>query len=147
MRKLFVSITFLGLFLLFGTQGYAQNTDPFQKIKTHLNEVVKDIHQTTEPELKREKLDTELTGLISTISKVENMDGIHDTDRDNLSDLRTDLQNKKDELNGENGYARVPSNQLNDYATFVQQDLEQADSVVTLSLSTALLIVIILLLL
>ena len=147
MKKLVLSITVLGMLLVFGNKVFSQTADPMKKLKTHLNEVVSDVQETEAPDQKREILNAELTDLITTIEKVEGMERVPEEDISKLKAIRGDLQNKKDELNGENGYTRVPANQLNNYANFVQQDFEQADRVVTLSLTTVLLVVIILLLL
>jgi hypothetical protein len=68
-------------------------------------------------------------------------------DKNNLDSFKKLLTEKQDELNGVNGYEPVGNNQLDDFADYVQQDIEQADSVVTISVTTALLIIIILLLL
>lgn len=72
---------------------------------------------------------------------------VPETDKEALAGFKNDLIEKKNELNGQDGFAKVPDNRLNDFAQYVQQDMEQADRVVTISLTTALLIVIILLLL
>ena len=74
------------------------------------------------------------------------MAGISQEDQDNLAALRNKMQNHQHELNGTNGLDQVQNNQLNNFSNYVQQDLEQADTII-ISLTAALLIVIILLLL
>jgi hypothetical protein len=68
-------------------------------------------------------------------------------EKESIDDLRSRLQEKVDELNGQNGYTAVPDGQLDTFADYVQQDFEQADRVLTIGVTTALLIVLILLLL
>jgi hypothetical protein len=147
MKKLTISIFFFGLVAMLSTTAFAQSVDPQERLKKHINDVVEEVHKTENPDEKRAVLNRSLGNLISTVDKVEGMDRVPEEDLNTLADLKQNLQDKKDELNGENGYAKVPANQLNNFANFVQQDLEQADTVVTLSLTTALLIVLILLLL
>ncbi|MCB0287262.1 MAG: hypothetical protein KDE57_11445, partial [Calditrichaeota bacterium] len=57
------------------------------------------------------------------------------------------LQDKQDELMGNNGYERVSDAQLNAFSDYVVQDMEQADKTISISLVSALLIVIIIILL
>ena len=71
---------------------------------------------------------------------------ISKNDVDGIDRLKATLQEKQDELAGSNGYARVPDEQLNSFAEYVVQDMEQADQVITISLVTLLLIVILIVL-
>lgn len=84
--------------------------------------------------------------MIGAIEKVEGMRAVSETEKQGLQVFKEDIQNKKDELNGNNGFSAVPNNSLNNFADYVQQDLEQADTV-TIGVTTLLLIIIILLLL
>jgi hypothetical protein len=63
-----------------------------------------------------------------------------------LDRVRAALQEKSDELAGANGFDRVPDNQLNAFATYIVQDMEQADKTISISLVAALLIIIIIIL-
>jgi hypothetical protein len=56
--------------------------------------------------------------------------------------LEAKIAERQNELNGLNGYEKVPDSQLNQFASFTLQDIEQADAVLTISLTTLLLIII-----
>ncbi len=77
---------------------------------------------------------------------VKSLPLVSNDDVEGINRLKATLQQKQDELAGNNGYARVPDNQLNAFSDYVVQDMEQADQVVTISLVTLLLIVILIVL-
>jgi len=95
---------------------------------------------------KREILDGSLEEMIQAIDKIKEKKSISESDKKGLAVFKDNLVDRKNELNGLNGFKKVPNNQLNQYANYIQQNVEQADAV-TISVTTALLIVIILLLL
>ncbi len=74
------------------------------------------------------------------------MSALSPKDQSALNQLTESITAKKNELNGLAGYKRVPNNQLNEFANFIQQDMEQADTI-TISVLVAVLIVLVLLLL
>lgn len=146
MKRLMLSILFIGL-LGFAAPVTAQSSDGHEALKKHINKIVVKVEKEESADQKRAILDESLEDMITALERVESKRSVTETDKKALADFKENLQDRKDELNGLNGYAIVPNNQLNNYANFIQQDIEQADRVVTLSLTTALLIIIILLLL
>lgn len=145
MRK---SIVFLIIFgwvsLLNPVQ--AQSTDGQDALKKHVNTMVKKVEKADDAGEKRVILDESLGKLMKAMDRVRTNAAVSETDKEALSHLKRSIKEKKDELNGLNGFAKVPDRRLDQFAQYVQQDMEQADAV-TLSLTTVLLIVIILLLL
>jgi hypothetical protein len=125
----------------------AQSNDAINMFKKHVNGVVQKVEMAETPNKKRKLLNTSFEKLLSTFNKAESMQTLSGTDQASLNKLRATITEKQNELNGHEGFKRVPDNQLNNFANFVQQDLEQADSTVTISVTVLLLIVIILLLL
>ena len=125
----------------------AQVKDGHEALKKHINSVVEKVKETETPDKKREILDESLTNMVTAIDRVSKRSSVTETDKEGLKEFKTMLTERKDELNGVNGFTRVPNNKLNNYANFIQQDIEQADTTLTISLTTVLLIVIILLLL
>lgn len=145
--KTLYKFTLILLFSGFSAGIMAQSSaDAQARFKKHINSVVEKVEQTDDVNKKREVLNDSFQDLIGAIEKVESMKAIPSEDVEGLAALKDDIQNKKDELNGENGFTKVPNNKLNNFANFVQQDLEQADSRVTISVTTLLLIIIILIL-
>lgn len=125
----------------------AQQPDAHDRLKAEINKMVENVKVAETADEKREILNTSFDNLIHTFNKVQTVESVPESDKEALADLEENILDKKNELNGKDGYEKVPDNQLNDFAQFVQQDIEQADRVLTISLTTALLIVLILLLL
>ncbi len=146
MKKFTFSILVFSLMALLSPL-QAQSDRGQDIIKNSINEMVSDVEKADNAADKRVILNKSLDKLITAIDRVEAMKAVPDSDKTVLSSFKEDLSEKKNELNGMDGYRKVPNNQLNNFANFIQQDFEQADKFVTLSLSTVLLIVIILLLL
>ncbi|MDX1642597.1 MAG: hypothetical protein R3220_12915 [Balneolaceae bacterium] len=146
MKKLTISFLLL-LFSATFLPLQAQTSDAHDQLKAEINDMVENVKKAETAVEKREILNTSFDDLIATFNRVQSMDRVPESDKKALADFKNDIQDKKDELNGTNGYERVPDSELNDFAQFVQQDLEQADRYVTISITTALLIILILLLL
>ena len=144
MKKLTLFLLFVG-FIGFNNPLMAQNTNGHEAIKKHINSVVEKVEKTEAPGQKRKVLDESLTDMVTAIDRVAARKSVSTTDKQGLAQFKKKLMERKDELNGTNGFTRVSNKQLNQYAQFIQQDIEQADAV-TISLTTALLIIIILLL-
>lgn len=125
----------------------AQNTgDAETMFKKHINKMVESVEKVDAPDEKRVILNNSFDNLIGAIEKVESMGAVPETDKEGLKVFKADIQEKKNELNGVNGFSPVANNNLNNFANFVQQDLEQADTV-TIGVTTLLLIILILILL
>jgi len=58
-----------------------------------------------------------------------------------IDQMKAKLQDKQDQLEGNNGYTRVSDLQLNQFSNYVVQDMEQADPIISISLVTLLLII------
>jgi hypothetical protein len=61
--------------------------------------------------------------------------------------LKATLLEKQNELEGKNGYERVPDAQLNAFSNYVVQDMEQAVGTITISVLALVLIIILIVLL
>lgn len=142
-------VLFLGIFLTSITQhpADAQNLNAQKEFKKYIHSMVQDVEQADSADEKREILNRSLNKLQNALVKVENMDGIPEADRDGIANFKDEIREKQMELNGEGRFNRVSNSELNKFAEYIQQDLEQADRTLNISLTAALLIVIILLLL
>ena len=145
MRKFILSVIVLSLVGLVSPLK-AQLNDGHERLKNHINSVVEKVEEAESPLQKREILDGSLEEMIQAIDKVKEKKSVSESDKKGLAVFKDNLVDRKNELNGLNGFKKVPNNQLNQYANYIQQNVEQADAV-TISVTTALLIVIILLLL
>lgn len=122
------------------------DVNPHEQLKQHVREVVENVKAAPTAAEKRSILDDELRSMITALDRARKMTN-RPSEKESIDALRARLQEKLDELNGQNGYTAVPNGQLNTFADYVQQDFEQADRVVTIGVTTALLVVLILLLL
>lgn len=117
------------------------------KIKSYINDVVQEVEAEKNAEQKRLILDSSLEKLITVFDKVEKMNRFSSEEKAGIIELKNTLVERKNELNGENGFKAVQSNQLNNFANYIQQDLEQADPYITISVGLAIVIALLLLLL
>lgn len=124
--------------------GNAEGKDRIQK---YFNDTASKVKATTDPAEKRAILDQSFQNMSKALDKVQSSPLISKEDRAGLGQLKATIQENQDELTGSNGYERVPDTQLNAFSEYVVQNMEQADRTITISLVTALLIVIIIILL
>lgn len=146
MKKFIFSILTLAFIGLISPLQAQKSGNAETIFKKHINKMVESVEKSKTADAKREVLNESFDDLIDAIEKVETMKTVPQKDKDGLVTFKADIQEKKDELNGLNGFNAVPSNNLNNFAHFVQQDLEQADTV-TIGVTTLLLIILILILL
>lgn len=114
--------------------------------KKYINNMVQRVEKTQDPARKREIMNNSFDSMISTFNTVLKMGLGSQNDKKALITLKADIKEKKNELNGLDGFNRVADRKLNNFANYVQQDIEQADTVV-ISISATLLAIIIVLLL
>ncbi|MEX0928246.1 MAG: hypothetical protein WDZ53_02500 [Balneolales bacterium] len=116
------------------------------EIKKYINHIVHQVKLTGDPAEKRLILDESLVTLQEALTRVHTFAALTGADQRNINSLVTDIREKQDELHGANGYSRVGDSELNDFSEFIQQDLEQANRTITISVTTALLAALILVL-
>lgn len=123
------------------------DVSPQDRLKKEVQEMVQEVKKAPSAAEKRSILDTKLRDMIAALDRAEDMGALSSSDEQGIDVLRSRLQENLDELNGHNGFEPVPDGQLNNFADYVQQDFEQANSTVTLSVTTALLILLLIILL
>jgi septal ring factor EnvC (AmiA/AmiB activator) len=123
--------------------GLAAGQDNVQK---YFNDAAREVKAAADPSQKRAILDNKIEDMSKALGTVRNSRLVSQADREGLDRLNASLQEKRDELAGTNGYARVADDQLNAFSDYVVQDMEQADRTITIGVVTALLIVIIIIL-
>jgi predicted tellurium resistance membrane protein TerC len=137
------------LFLVFATHmmAFGQSTDITKTFKKHFNETVQKVHQTESADEKRTILNKSLTKMMTAIDRIESRANLSEEGKAQLSSYEDGISEKYQELNGLNGFDKVMDKNLNDFSDYSQNYMEQADRTVTIGITTALLILIILLLL
>ncbi|HEX5131940.1 MAG TPA: hypothetical protein VFX92_05580 [Candidatus Krumholzibacteria bacterium] len=116
------------------------------RIHGYLNETALQVRATPGVLHKREILSTRLGQLTRALAAARNMPLTSAGDAANLARIADTLHERSDELAGVNGFERVPDDQLDAFASYIVQDMEQADRTVSMSLVTLLLIIIIVIL-
>jgi len=141
-----VSLTVFGLVVMMLVQIQPGNAEGNDGIKKYFSDTASKVKATAEPAQKREILDKSLQTMSKALDRVESSGLISQKDRAGIDGFKTTLQAKLDELLGRDGYERVTDAQLNSFSDYVVQDMEQAAQTITISLVSALLIIIILIL-
>jgi len=113
----------------------------------HFNETVKTVHKTDNADDKRALLNESFNKMIATIDRIEALASLTEDESTILASFRFDLTEKLSELNGLDGFDQIVDSDLNDFSNFSQDMIEQANRTITIGVTTALLILIILLLL
>jgi hypothetical protein len=123
------------------------NAQGTSKIQNYFNDTAVKVKATADPAQKRALLDNSLQSMSKALEQVESSGLVSEEDQAGVLRFKTSLQDKEDELAGINGFVPVTDAQLNAFADYVVQDMEQAAETITISLVAALLIVIIIVLL
>lgn len=120
--------------------GIAQGQD---KLQNYFSDAAGKVKATTDPTQKRELLNKSFEKMTKALNTVQGSPLVSKDDKAGIEHFKVVLKEKQDELAGLNGFERVPDEQLNDFADYVVQDMEQAAETVTLSLVALLLIILI----
>lgn len=147
MKTLPTILTSLLLVFAIQTVSYAQSVNITETFKKHFNETVLDVQATDNSVEKRAILNKSLSKMINTIETIEKRATLTDIEIADLQTYKLGLVDKQSELNGLDGFDRVLDNDLDDFSNYSQNFIEQANRTVTIGVTTALLILIILLLL
>jgi hypothetical protein len=134
--------------LLFVVQSVtvAQSTDITETFKKHFNETVEQIQETESADEKRMILNESFTKMLDAIDRIESRANLSEDEKAQLSSYKNGISEKKSELNGLDGFDEVMDKDLNDFSDYSQDFMEQANKTITIGVTTALLILIILLL-
>lgn len=131
------------LFILFQSGNAGAN----DAMKKYFNDTASKVKATPDPAQKREIIDKSLQTMATALDKVESSGLISQNDRTSMNRFKTALKDKQDELKGMNGHERVSDGQLNAFADYVVQDMNQAALMLPIGVVSVLLIIIILILL
>jgi len=116
-------------------------------IQRYFSDAACKVKATESPSEKRDILNESLQTMSTALDVVGKSASMSPGDAVGIDHVRALIQEKRDELAGRNGYSRVPDGQLNAFANYVVQDMEQADQLITISVITLLLIIILIVLL
>jgi hypothetical protein len=137
------------ILLLFAVQSLAvaQSTNITETFKKHFNETVQQVQQTENADEKRTILNESFTKMIDALDRIESRANLSEDEIAQLQSFKNGIEEKQNELNGLDGFDEIMDEDLDDFSNFSQDFMEQANRTVTIGVSTALLILIILILL
>jgi len=142
LKRTAVHITVMMLVMAFA--GIAHGQD---KLQSYLSDAACKVKATADPVQKRAILSNSIENMEKALNKVQGSPLVSKDDKASIDRFKVFLNDKRDELEGVNGYEPVPDAKLNAFANYVVQDMEQASQTITISTVTLLLIIIILILL
>jgi hypothetical protein len=111
------------------------------ELQKHFNNVANKVKATENAVEKRAILENSFKDMSEALDKVQSSFLVSKEDQDGINKLKTTLKDNQDELAGINGYDRVPDSQLNNFSSYVVQNMEQADETVTISVVALVLII------
>lgn len=116
------------------------------KIKNYFRDVMIKVNNESNFAKKREILNSSLSKMDKALSTASSY--INDEQEVSaLAKTRSEIKNKIDELNGNNGLERIKDSELNNFSAYVMQDFESADTYLYVSVTTLLIIALLLILL
>lgn len=143
MKALTAFLTIIIMFVL----AIPVNADEKGELKQYFSKVADRVKATEDVDEKREILNESFNSMTEILDEVLSSGLISESDRAGIEQYKAALQEKQNELKGSNGYDRVPDTQLNNFANYVVQNMEQADSTITISVIAAILIILLVVLL
>ena len=118
------------------------------RIKEYFNDLLLKVEETKDPAEKRALLNESLERFLTAMDKVQRLPFLNQEQREGLARFGAEVQEKHDELNGAAGFAMVANADLDDFAGYMVQDLEQAmRSYVVLSTAAIIIIIVLLIIL
>ncbi len=118
------------------------------RLKQYFNNLLLEVEQTKDPAEKRALLNESLERFLTAMNRLQKLPFLNQEQRKALARFGAEVQEKHDELNGAAGFATVANADLDDFAGYMVQDLEQAArSYIVLSTVAVVIIIIVLLVL
>jgi hypothetical protein len=135
-----------GLIVMMLVLAITAQADGKGQLQKYFSDAANKVKATENVSEKRAILEESFESMAGVLEMVQRSPSISQDDQAGLARLRATVQEKQDELAGVNGFDRVEDAQLNAFAQYVVQDIEQADKTITISVVTLLLIIILIVL-
>lgn len=97
-----------------------------ERYKAALNDMVRQVRNAQDPEAKRDVLQHFIKHMSQGLQKAENLESISEQDRQTIHSVLGKFYAYDSELNGQAGFDRVPDPDLDQFAGYIQQGMEQA---------------------
>jgi hypothetical protein len=141
-----IKILFVSAIVLIAAISTYAGNDLESQLKDYFNKTAQKVIHTPDPAEKRSILNESFDRLLKAFNSVTESP-LSDKDRAGVDYFSKIIQEKKNELNGSNGYSKIPDASLDQFAMFSMQQFEQSAQYVTISIVTLLLIIILVVLL
>lgn len=139
MIKFKIAIFSLLTFFLAGS-AFAGN-DTQKELKDYFNKVNQKVKQTEDPAQKRAILNNSFDDLLKAFNTAGQMP-LSEYDREGIDYFKKKILDKKNELNGLNGYNKVADANLNQFSNYSMQQFEQSAEYITISVIALVLIIV-----
>ena len=116
------------------------------RLKEYFNDLLLDVERTKDPAEKRALLNESLERFLTAMDRLQRLPFLNQEQREALARFDAEVQEKHDELNGAAGFEMVANADLDEFAGYVVQDLEQAARSYIVLSSVAVVIILIVLL-
>ncbi len=125
---------------------FTANAGGKSTIQNYFNTTAQDVKAAADPAEKRAILSGSFIAMSKALDMLQDSPLTTSGDAAGIRQIKASILDKQNELAGTNGYAGVTDAQLNAFSTYVVQDMEQADQIVSISLVSLLLILILIVL-
>lgn len=147
MKTIYTILASLIMVCAFQTASLAQTTNISETFKKHFNETVQEVHGLENTDEKRAVLNESFNKIITVIDRIESRVSLTEDETASLESYKLGITEKVNELNGLDGFDEIADEDLDDFSSFSQEYIEQANRTITIGVGTALLIVLLLLIL
>jgi hypothetical protein len=137
MRLRITAAVFLSLLMIRASAA----DDQKRELQKYINEIVTEVKDAETPAEKREILNDLFNDLQRSFETAKESPFVPAEDHAGIEVLQNKITDRQNELNGVNGYEMVPDERLDSFASFTLQDIEQADSTVTIGIGTLIIII------
>jgi hypothetical protein len=117
------------------------------RLKEYFSNLVLEVGQTTNPSEKRALLNESFDRFLTVMDRIQRLPFLKQESREGLARFNAVVQEKRDELNGSAGFVMVADGDLDNFARYAVQDLEQAEARYFVISGAALLVIILILIL
>ncbi len=116
------------------------------QFKEYMNEIRMKVKEIDDPVEKRAMLNMTLKKILKALDTVSALESLSEKDKKAIASVRSGFQDKYSELNGLNGFEKVADTDLNSFADYILQDLEQARRMVSMSIAAFIIIILLIIL-
>ncbi len=116
------------------------------QFKEYMNQIRMKVKEIDDPVEKRAMLNMTLQKILRALDTVSTLESLSEKDRKAIAAVRSGFQDQYNELNGLNGFEKVADTDLNSFADYMLQELEQARRMISMSVAAFIIIILLIIL-